>query len=287
MTEPAIRRSLLFVPANRPQLFTKALAGSADMVCIELEDGVGPDHKDEARAHMLSFFADADSHTAAGRQILMRINHPATDAGKADIEAVLSLHGPAAGVMIPKVSSAEELQTIDAGLRTGGFDGPLFILIETVLGLEHSFDILRASERLEMVLFGGVDLATELRCTPGWEPLLYARQRLVHAAASAGIDIMDMPYLNISDTDGLYQEAVSAAHLGFTGKAAIHPAQLDPINKAFTPSQEQVSYAKTVVAAYQQSPTGVCVLDGRLVEKPVVDRMKRVLALARAAGKTR
>jgi len=284
MAEPLVRRSLLFVPANRPQLFDKALAGPADMVCLELEDGVGPDHKDQARAHMLSFFADADRRIASGQRILTRINHPATDEGKADIEAVLSLHGVTAGIMIPKISSADELTAIDARLRAGGFDGPLFILIETALGLEHSFDIVRASDRLEMVLFGGVDLAADLRCTPGWEPLLYARQRLVHAVAGTDTDLMDMPWLNIADTDGLYREAVSAAHLGFTGKAAVHPAQLDNINKAFTPTPEQVLYAQSVVAAYQQSATGVCMLDGRLVEKPVVDRMKRVLALARAAG---
>ena len=287
MAEVATRRSLLFVPANRPQLFEKALAGLADMVCIELEDGVGPDQKDQARAHMRRFFTGPGSRAEPGRELVLRINHPATDDGKADIEAVLSLPGLDAGLMIPKVSSAEELQEIDTSLRAGGFDGPVFILIETAVGLERSFEILRASDRLQMVLFGGVDLATELRCTPGWEPLLYARQRLVHAAASVGIDVMDMPYLAVRDEDGLYQEAVSAAHLGFTGKAAIHPAQLAAIHKAFTPAEEQIRYAEQVVAAYQRSQTGVCVLDGRLVEKPVVDRMQRVLALARAAGRAR
>ena len=288
-----VRRSLLFVPANRPQLFTKALSGEfsgapsggADMVCIELEDGVGPDHKHVARDHMLSFFEQAVVQEDIRPELLVRINHPDTDAGKADLDAIASAAPFTAGVMIPKISSAEELHHVESRLTAHGFDGRLFILIETTAGLEQCFDILRATARLEMVLFGGVDMATALRCSPSWEPLLYARQRLVHAAAAAGIDIMDMPYLNIHDEDGLLAEARAAAHIGFTGKAAIHPAQLAAIHQAFTPAEEQISYAEQVVAAYQSSSTGVTVLDGRLVEKPVVDRMQRVLALARAARK--
>ena len=285
MLDMDVRRSLLFVPANRPQLFDKALSGPADMVCIELEDGVGPDQKQAARDHMLAFFEQTDRLSQARPEVLVRINHPDTDEGKADLQAICSADQFPAGVMIPKISSPEELQNVDHQLSAGGCDGRLFILIETTSGLERCFDILRASQRLEMVLFGGVDLATALRCTPAWEPLLYARQRLVHAAAATGIDIMDMPYLNIADEDGLLAEARAAAHIGFTGKAAIHPAQLTAIHQAFTPAEEQVAYAQKVVAAHQTSPTGVTVLDGRLVEKPVVDRMQRILALARAAGK--
>ena len=285
MAELQIRRSLLFVPANRPQLFEKALSGTADMVCLELEDGVGPDQKQLARDHMLSFFDQTRLPDNAGPELLVRINHPDTEDGKKDLEAITSRNAFPAGVMIPKISSAEELQHADDRLRAAGVDGHLHILIETTSGLEDCFDILRASPRLAMVLFGGVDMATALRCAPGWEPLLYARQRLVHAAADAGIDLMDMPYLNIKDEDGLLAEARAAAHIGFTGKAAIHPAQLAAIHQAFTPAEEQISYARQVVAAYQAAPTGVTLLEGRLVEKPVVARMQRILALARAAGK--
>ena len=285
MADMHVRRSLLFVPANRPQLFAKALSGPADMVCIELEDGVGPDQKQIAREHMLSFFDQMGSLAQIRPEVLVRINHPDTDDGKADLEAITSAAAFPAGVMIPKISSSDELRRVDEQLSSGGCDGRLYILIETTSGLEHCFDILQASQRLEMVLFGGVDLATALRCAPAWEPLLYARQRLVHAAAAAAIDIMDMPYLNIADEQGLATEARAAAHIGFTGKAAIHPAQLAAIHQAFTPAEEQIAYARKIVAAYQASTTGVTVLDGRLVEKPVVDRMQRILALARVAGK--
>ena len=104
MAEMHVRRSLLFVPANRPQLFAKALSGPADMVCIELEDGVGPDQKQAARAHMLSFFEQTDTFSQARPEVVVRINHPDTDEGKADLQAICSAAPFPAGVMIPKIS---------------------------------------------------------------------------------------------------------------------------------------------------------------------------------------
>ena len=282
MIKMRLRRSLLFVPANRPELFDKALAGPADMICIELEDGVGPEQKDLARENMLAMLtslAAKNTHkTAAPAEILLRINHPETAVGQADIAAFLSLENSAIGLMLPKISTVGQLISVDNHLQSQGFGGPLFLLIETNQGLENCFNILRASPQLKMVLFGGVDLATELRCTPDWVPLLYARQRVIHAAASAGIEVMDMPYLDITNTDGLLEEARAAANIGFTGKAAIHPSQLTSIHQAFTPTEKQLLEAAKIVEAYNKSLTGVTVIDGRLVEKPVVERMMRILA---------
>ena len=285
MIKIRLRRSLLFVPANRPELFDKALAGPADMICIELEDGVGPEQKDLARENMQTLLASLSAENTGTRaEILVRVNHPETAAGQDDLSAFLSLQTRSVGLMLPKISSADELRSVEHNLRAHGFDGPLFLLIETNQGLEDCFDILRASSLLKMVLFGGVDLASALRCAPDWQPLLYARQRLIHAAASNGLDVMDMPYLHIADKEGLLHEAQAAAHIGFTGKAAIHPAQLAPIHEAFTPAENDICHAEKVVAAYQQAQAGVTVLEGRLVEKPVIDRMMRILALAKAAG---
>ncbi len=285
MIKMRLRRSLLFVPANRPELFDKALVGPADMICIELEDGVGPEQKDLARENMQTLLASLSAeNTGIQAEILVRVNHPETAAGQDDLSAFLSLQTRSVGLMLPKISTADELRSAEHNLRVHGFDGPLFLLIETNQGLEDCFDILRASSLLKMVLFGGVDLASALRCTPDWQPLLYARQRLIHAAASTGLDVMDMPYLHIADKEGLLHEAQAAAHIGFTGKAAIHPAQLAPIHEAFTPAEDDICHAEKVVAAYQQAQAEVTVLEGRLVEKPVIDRMMRILALAKAAG---
>jgi len=289
MIKMRLRRSLLFVPANRPELFDKALAGLADMICIELEDGVGPDQKDLARENMLamlSSLAAKNTHnTSAPAEILVRVNHPETVVGQADIAAFLSLQNSTIGLMLPKISTVGELSSVDNFLQSEGFDGSLFLLIETNQGLENCFNILRASPQLKMVLFGGVDLATELRCTPDWVPLLYARQRIIHAAASASIEVMDMPYLDIENPDGLLEEARAAANIGFTGKAAIHPSQLTSIHQAFTPTEKQLLEAAKIVEAYNKSRTGVTVLDGRLVEKPVVERMMRILASSEMGSK--
>ena len=129
-------------------------------------------------------------------------------------------------------------------------------------------------------------MSADLRCEKSWEPLLYTRSRLVHAAATAGIDLLDVPFLNLDDADGLEKEARRCAALGFTGKASIHPKQLAPIHKAFTPDAQIVEKARKVCAAFENDNSGLVVVDGELIELPVVRSMYRVLAIAeRIAGR--
>jgi citrate lyase beta subunit len=123
-------------------------------------------------------------------------------------------------------------------------------------------------------------MSAELRCEKAWEPLLYTRSRLVHAAASAGIDLLDVPFLNLDDPDGLAAEARACARLGFTGKAAIHPNQISIINAAFTPDEATIAKARRVCAAFEQNSTGLVVVDNELIELPVVRSYYRVLAIA-------
>jgi len=272
------RRSLLFVPANRPERFAKALNSGADMVCIECEDGVAPAQKDTARQNMLEFFADT-GRPRTGPQLLVRINSPDEPEGQADLAAIMAAAVPPPALMVPKVRSAEDVRALDNMLDEQAPHIKLHLLIETAEALERCAAVAAASHRLEMLLFGGVDLAAELRCTTGWEPLLYARGRVVHAAALAGCDLMDMPYIDVGDLPGLADEAARAAVMGFGGKAAIHPAQIPAINAAFTPRDEEVAEAQKIITAYQQSSTGVTLVDGRLVEKPVIRRMQQILAV--------
>jgi citrate lyase beta subunit len=130
------------------------------------------------------------------------------------------------------------------------------------------------------MILGAVDMSADLRCVKAWEPLLYARSRLVHAAASAGIDLLDVPFLNLDDADGLAREAQACAQLGFTGKASIHPSQIPVIHEAFTPSEAQIAKARRVCAAFEESTTGLVVVDNELIELPVVRSYYRVLAIA-------
>ena len=158
-------------------------------------------------------------------------------------------------------------------------DTRLHIIIETNAGLEAVYDIAKASPRMEALFFGGVDMAAELRCKNAWEPLLYARSRVVHAAAGAGLDVIDVPYLDLEDPEGMEREATLARDLGFSGKGSIHPKQIAILNKVFTPDEAQIERARRIIAAFEEADTGLVVVDGKLIEKPVLRDMHRILAI--------
>lgn len=277
------RRSLLFVPALRPDRYAKALEVGADIVCVDMEDAVALDRKDEGRRLTLPLFAQ-DTHPHVERMV--RINGFSTLHGLKDLQAILECLAPPPSIMVPKVKSAEEIQLLDTLLSTSLTKHIRFcVIIETNHGLERAYEIARASDRIDSLILGAVDMSADLRCQKAWEPLLYTRSRLVHAAASAGIDLLDVPYLNLDDPEGLRHEAMACARLGFTGKASIHPSQIPIIHEAFTPTPEQITKARKVVAAFEQDKTGLVVLDGELIELPVVRSMYRVIAIAERVAK--
>jgi citrate lyase beta subunit len=272
------RRSLLFVPALRPDRFAKALEAGADIVCVDMEDAVALDRKDEGRKLALPLFA-ANSHPQI--EPMARINALSTPHGLKDLQAILESLAPPPALMLPKVKSAEEIQLLETLLSTNLTRHIRFcVIIETNQGLERAHEIARASDRIDSLILGAVDMSADLRCQKAWEPLLYTRSRLVHAAASAGIDLLDVPYLNLDDPEGLRQEAMGCASLGFTGKASIHPNQISIINEAFTPTPAQIARARKLVAAFEKNPSGLVVVDNELIELPVIRSMQRILAVA-------
>jgi len=272
------RRSLLFVPGLRPDRFAKALDAGADIVCVDMEDAVALPRKDEGRALALPLFRE-QSHPQVEK--MARINSLSTVHGLKDLQAIIESDAPPPSIMIPKIKSPEEIELIDTLLSTGPARAIRFcVIIETNQGLERAIEIAKSSSRIDSMILGAVDMSAELRCQKSWEPLLYTRSRLVHAAASAGIDLLDVPYLTLDDPDGLRQEAQSCARLGFTGKASIHPNQIAIINEAFTPDAKTIEKARKVCAAFENDKTGLVVVDGELIELPVVRSMYRVLAIA-------
>jgi citrate lyase beta subunit len=285
-TDPHVRprRSLLFVPALRPDRYLKALEVGADIVCIDMEDAVAIDRKDEGRAATLPLFRE---RTHPNVEKMVRINGLSTYHGLKDLQALVESDAPPESIMIPKIRSAEEVQLIDTILSTGAARAIRFcVIIETNQGLERAVEIARSSPRIDSMILGAVDMSADLRCTKAWEPLLYARSRLVHAAASAGIDLLDVPFLNLDDPDGLGHEAQGCARLGFTGKASIHPNQIPIIHAAFTPTEAQIEKARRVCAAFEASTSGLVVVDNELIELPVVRSYYRMLAIAeRTAGR--
>ena len=186
--------------------------------------------------------------------------------------------------MIPKVRTPDEVVMLDNLLTERGHDTRLHIIIETNAGLESCYEIAHCSTRIDAMFFGGVDMAAELRCENAWEPLLYARSRVVHAAAAAGLDVIDVPYLDLKDHDGMVVAARQAKALGFSGKGSIHPKQIAALNEVFTPSKEEITRARKIIQTFEEADTGLVVIDGKLIEKPVLRDMYRIVAIADRTG---
>ncbi len=275
------RRSFIFAPGLRPELYPKALACGADIVCVELEDGVAPHDKDEAREKTMALFAEPQADDGVER--IVRINCVRSAVGLDDVQAILATDTPPPALMLPKVVSPDEIVWLDDLLTERGHDTRLHIIIEMNAGLEAVFDIARASSRIDALFFGGVDMSADLRCKNAWEPLLYARSRVVHAAASVGIDAIDVPYLDLDDLEGMKAQAQLAKDLGFSGKGAVHPKQISALNEVFTPSPEEVAKAQKILAAFEEANTGLVVVDGKLIEKPVVREMQRIASVGKRA----
>ena len=279
VASPQPRRSLIFVPGNKPEMFPKALATGADIVCIDLEDAIAPPHKAEARGKTLALF-EAPDPGRHGVECVVRVNCLRSPEGIADVHALLERRPGPPALMMPKVKTPDEVRLLDDLLSSRALPTRLHVIIETNDGLAACYEIARASARIDALLFGAVDMAAELRTRVSWETLLYTRSRLVHAAAGAGIDLIDVPFLDLNDGEGLRREAEACAVLGFTGKGAIHPKQIAAINAAFSPTPEAVERARRVIRAFEESDSGLVVVDGTLIEKPVLRTMYRIVAIA-------
>ncbi len=272
------RRSFIFSPGLKPEMFPKALASGADIVCVELEDGIAPKDKATARANAVALFEQAQINDGVER--VVRINCLREAFGLADVQAVLATDRPPPALMLPKVRAPEEIVWLDDLLTERGHATRLHVIIETNQGLEAAYDIAHCSPRIDALFFGGVDMAAELRCVNAWEPLLYARSRVVHAAASAGLDAIDVPFLDLEDPEGMEVAARQARDLGFSGKGSIHPRQIPALNAVFTPDEAAVARARRIIETFEDADTGLVVIDGKLIEKPVLREMHRVLAIA-------
>ena len=272
------RRSFIFTPGLKPEMYPKALACGADIVCVELEDGIAPKDKAEARRNAMALFAEPQANDGVER--IVRINCLREAFGLSDVQAVLETDTPPPALMLPKVRTPDEVIWLDNLLTERGHATRLHVIIETNPGLEAVHDIARASSRIDALFFGGVDMAAELRGKNAWEPLLYARSRVVHAAASIEVDAIDVPFLDLEDSVGMEHAAGLALDLGFSGKGSIHPKQIPILNNVFTPDQAQVDHARRVINAFEEADTGLVVIDGKLIEKPVLREMYRILAIS-------
>jgi len=273
-----VRRSFIFTPGLQPEMFPKALVSGADMVCIELEDGIAIKDKDVARKNTINALKTLEVKTDV--ELVVRINCQRTKFGLLDLEAFISSEIKIKAIMLPKVKTPDEIKFIDDLLTDCNLDTDLHVIMETNEALENIYDIAHASKRTVALYFGGVDMAAELRVDNKWENLLYARSKLVHAGASAGLDVIDVPYLDLENMDGMKKEAELVKNLGFTGKGSIHPKQIKILNEVFTPPQDEIVKAKKILEQFNNSNTGLVVIDGKLIEKPVLREMQRKILIA-------
>ncbi len=286
-----MRRSMLFLPGNTPNMIINGDSLGADSIILDLEDAVSPDEKDAARLLVRSAI---ERMGFAGVEITVRINSIDTTYWQDDLEAIVPLKPDL--IMPPKASSAEDMRTLDAyiakveqkaGITVGTVK--LIPLIETALGVERAFEIASACPRVTALFLGGEDLTADLRCkrTKAGNEIDYARKRLVCAARAAGVDVYDTPFTDVNDDEGIVVDAEYAKSLGFTGKSAIAPRHVRTINEVFSPSLADIEYAKLVFEAIRIGKLqgkGAVSLRGKMIDKPIVERARQTLEAAKQLG---
>lgn len=275
-----IRRSLLIVPADRHDRLEKAATLPADVVVIELEDGVAPENKTIARKIAGRILAEVDF---GHKEIALRLNRISTTYGLADLLALSEWPRKPDLIMLPKVESAGEVRIYKNLLNEMRVDCELMPLIESTPGLQAITSIVTASSKISALSFAIADLPAELGCLPAWEPMFNIRSSIVIAGGLAGIPPIDPPYLNIKDEEGLVKECKRVRDMGYTGKVCIHPSQLKLVNNAFSPTPEEVEKARKIVEA-AATQRGAFVVDGRMVDAPVVKIAQRILNTAKRLG---
>lgn len=282
------RRSLLFMPGDSMRKMQKAAGWEVDTVILDLEDGVAQNRKVEARHTAAEALRTLDF---GARERLVRLNPISTGLPSEEIEVTAPWRPD--GYVVPKAEDESDLRSIDRllelaeqrlGVQTGTFR--LFAMIETARGVMNLREIARATLRLEGLIFGAEDLAGDigaLRTPEGWE-VFYARSAVVIAAAAYGLQAFDMIYADYHDLDGLEKESRFARQLGYTGKTCIHPNQTPVVNRAFSPTEEEVERARRLVQAFEENQAagaGAFSFEGKMVDMPMLVAARKTLARAR------
>ena len=287
------RRALLYVPGDDLRKIQKAatlgVSGGLDCICLDLEDGVAFQAKGTARVQIPQALGSLEFGRA---ERLVRVNGAHSGLQKEDLVAVLPARPQ--GIVVPKVENAEDILRVDEAIsaaeaRNGWGEGEiaLIAIVESARGILNLAQIAAASKRLQATALGAEDLAADMGAirTRGGEEMFYARSALVMHCAAFGLQALDMVYVDLKDSQGLFQEARHAFEMGFSGKQIIHPDQIALVQRAFTPGEEAIARARRLVQAYEEhlaAGKGVFTLDGKMVELPMIQAARRILAQAEA-----
>ncbi len=286
------RRALLYMPGDDLHKIRKAATLNVDCICMDMEDGVAVNRKAEARATIAAALQSLDFGRS---ERLARINPVGSGLEREDLAVVLPARPD--GIVVPKVETGAQVRWVSAQIgaaenERGWPAGEivLIVLVETARGIVNLAEIASADPRLQALIFGAEDLAGDIGATrtpEGWE-VFYARSAVVTHAAAFDLQAIDMVFIDFRDAEGLSREAYQGARLGYSGKQIIHPAQVEPVQQAFTPSDQEIAQALRIMAAFsshQEAGRGAFALDGKMIDAPIVKAAERVLARARAAGK--
>lgn len=286
-----MKRSMLFIPGNTPNLLINGNCLGADMVIFDLEDAVSPDEKDSARVLVRNTLKYLNFKTLG---TIVRINSVDTDYWKKDLDEIMP-YAPDM-IMLPKTGCPADVLKADAymtelekklGLAKNTVK--LMLLMETAMGVENAYASASASERVGAIFLGAEDLTADLRCkrTKESREIEYARQRMVVAARAANVDVYDTPFTDVNDDEGIRKDAEVAKAMGFTGKASISPRHVDAINEVFSPSEKDINYAYEVMDAIKlakEQGRGAIALHGKMIDAPIVARAQQTIAAAVELG---
>lgn len=290
----ALLRSWMFVPGHRQRMIDKALGLNADAIMLDIEDGVAPNEKDQARKNIGESLGGKKTPGSPARYVRINaIGHPRMDA---DLDAVV--RPGLEGLVLPKVDAVAEARKVDAILTdreskrrmpSGGIK--LLIAIESPKGLLNAPAIAASSSRVTGLMFGAEDFGREIGLPAVREgearDLIFARSAMVIAAASAHVQAIDGVWVDLNDGAGLLGFAKQSRRLGFSGMSCIHPSQVDAINATFSPTAEEIDYCQKVLQAFEEANArgdGSIAFGGQLIDRPIVERARRTIGMAKSLG---
>lgn len=282
-----LRRTMLFIPGNNPGMLQNAGVFGADSVILDLEDAVAPQEKDTARLLVVHALKNVDyGHS----EKVVRIN-PLDTFGAEDIQAIVPCQPDV--LLIPKVQSVQDMEEVTALVakaeQVGQKAVQLIALLETPQGIAQSYEIAQTKGRLVALALGAEDYTAGLGATrtKAGQEIFMARALVINAAAAAGIQSLDTPFTDANDEAGLQQDTLTGKALGFKGKLAINPRQIDMIHSVFNPTLADIEWAQEVVEAINKAAaegSGVASLHGKMVDAPIVARAESILQLAKVIG---
>ncbi|MDP4160819.1 MAG: CoA ester lyase [Bacillota bacterium] len=285
-----LRRSMLFMPGNNPGMLQDAAILGADSIILDLEDAVSLTEKDSARILVREAIKTIDYSQV---EVVVRVNPLDTEFGAPDVDMIARVKPDT--LLIPKADE-EEIKLVDKMLnaieKEEGFEAgsvKIMALVETAIGLENVYNIIKASKRVVGVLLGGEDLTSDLgiKRTKEGEEIFYARNKVATACRALKVDSIDTPFTDTNDYEGLERDTAKAKSLGLTGKAAINPRQIDVIHSVFAPTEAELKQAMRILAAMKEAEKegkGVFSLDGKMVDAPVINRAKTTVGLGQRLG---